>query len=175
MKLKNSKPITFIDLFAGIGGFHLGIRLAAKKLGYKAECCFAVDINDKARATYLQNFPDTPFPGFTKKENDLTWDEVKEKIPNDADILCAGFPCQPFSQVGKRLGIGDDRGTLFEHIVEILRKKQPKVVFLENVRNLSNIKNGDGTFVFDTIKKKLADVGYPIEGRGENDWSNWQC
>jgi DNA (cytosine-5)-methyltransferase 1 len=164
---KDEKKITFVDLFAGIGGFHLGIAQAAKKLGIDTECVLAVDINPNARATYSGYFKGTPVL------NDITDPVVKDSIPCDVDIICGGFPCQPFSQAGKKMGIEDDRGTLFKHIVEVLERKRPKAVFLENVQNLKNIKNGDGTYTFDVIKKALRDAGYAIHGgESPNDWTN---
>lgn len=155
----NSTQVTFVDLFAGIGGFHLGIQQAAQKLGADAECVLAVDINEKARATYSQYFKGTPLLG------DITDPIVKNSVPHNVDIICGGFPCQPFSLAGKKMGIQDDRGTLFEHIVEILRKKKPKAVFLENVRNLQTIKNNDGSKTLDVIKEALKRAGYPVEIR----------
>lgn len=163
MKNKKSiKKITFVDLFSGIGGFHLGIKQAAKNKKLAAECLVAVDINQKARDTYSLNFSGT------KLLNDITDPSVKDYLPDDADIICGGFPCQPFSLAGKKLGTNDDRGTLFHHIVEILKKKRPKAVFLENVRNLQNIKNEDGKFVIDEIKKAIKKAGYVIP-EFEND------
>lgn len=153
---KNSDKITFVDLFAGIGGFHSGIKQAAENLGFDAECVLAVDKDERARVTYNKNFKKTPL------REDVTDPAVQESVPEDVDIVCGGFPCQPFSQAGKKLGIKDDRGTLFEHIAAILEKRQPKVVFLENVRNLKNIKNDDGEPVIDLIKKRLEDAGYLV-------------
>ncbi len=166
--MQTEKKITFIDLFAGIGGFHLGIKQAAKKLKMDAECLLAIDINEKARRTYEKYFKIEE----SKLLSDITDKEVRDRIPENVDIICAGFPCQPFSQVGKKLGIEDGRGTLFEYIAEIIKKKKPKAVFLENVRNLANIRNSDGAKTFDVIKNALKKAGYPIEGGKLSD--NWQ-
>ena len=121
---------TFIDLFAGIGGFHLAFH----NLG--AECVFASEWDKHARETYKHNFKKKSPELFRNGnfEGDIT--EVdKRKIP-DFDILTAGFPCQPFSQVGFQKGFEDTRGTLFFDIAEIIKIKQPKAYFLENVRHI---------------------------------------
>jgi len=156
MKKKNNRTIYFIDLFAGIGGFHLGVKRAARKVGISAECTLAVDIDLKARLTYLTNFKSTKLLG------DIKDPCVRNAIPKDVDIICAGFPCQPFSVAGKKRGIDDHRGTLFTHIVQILHEKRPKAIFLENVRNLLNINNGDNEKLIDFIKNEMERVGYPI-------------
>lgn len=142
----------FIDLFAGIGGFHLAMH----NLG--AECVFASEWDEKARLTYEANFTKIS-PKIFKAKNfagDIT--KVNKKEIPDFDILTAGFPCQPFSQAGRKLGFEDTRGTLFFDIAEIIRVKKPKAFFLENVRNLYS--HDDGR-TFETIKKVLTeDLGY---------------
>ena len=125
----NSKKFKFIDLFAGLGGFHL----ALEELGHK--CVFASELQPELQKLYSENFPDTPIYG------DITKIPL-ELIPSH-DILCGGFPCQPFSQAGKRLGFTEDRGNLFSNIMEILKYHKPKYVFLENVQNLKNHDNGN--------------------------------
>lgn len=120
---KESPEFTFIDLFAGIGGF----RMAMQNLGGK--CVFSSEWDEQAQKTYLLNYGEVPFGDITKKE-------IKSYIPNNFDILCAGFPCQPFSLAGKRLGFEETRGTLFFDVAEILKKKRPKAFFLENVKGL---------------------------------------
>lgn len=117
----------FIDLFSGIGGF----RLALEKFGNK--CVFSADFNKYACDTYSKNFNDYPLIDIQKYP--------EKKIP-DHDILCAGFPCQPFSIGGKRKGFDDVRGTLFFDIVRILKEKKPKIFILENVKGLVNHDNG---------------------------------
>lgn len=120
---------TFIDLFAGIGGF----RLAMQNLGGK--CVFTSEWDKDAQRTYHANFGDMPF-------GDITKEETKRHIPDNFDILCAGFPCQAFSIAGKRGGFEDTRGTLFFDVAEIIRRKKPKAIFLENVKGLRNHNGG---------------------------------
>ena len=135
----------FIDLFAGIGGF----RLALQNLGGK--CVFTSEWDKEAKKTYKANFGETPF-------GDITKEETKQYIPDNFDILCAGFPCQAFSIAGKRGGFEDTRGTLFFDVAEIIKRKQPKAIFLENVKGLRN-HNGGKTLA--TILNVLRnDLGY---------------
>jgi len=145
---------TFIDLFAGIGGFHLALH----DLG--AECVFASEIDNFARQTYTANFQKISPELFKNQEklfnNDITKQDISD-IP-DFDILCGGFPCQPFSNAGYKKGFDDARGTLFFNIAEIISKKQPKAFFLENVRGLFNHDEGR---TFETIKRIITeDLGY---------------
>jgi DNA (cytosine-5)-methyltransferase 1 len=144
----------FIDLFAGIGGFHLALH----NLG--AECVYASEWNEHARKTYELNFKGIS-PELFESGNyvgDITKVD-KQDIPN-FDILCAGFPCQPFSQAGHKLGFDDTRGTLFFDIAEIIRLKQPQAFFLENVRGL--FKHDEGK-TFQVIKNTLTiDLGYSL-------------
>lgn len=135
----------FIDLFAGIGGF----RLAMQNLGGK--CVFTSEWDREAKRTYKANFGERPFGDITKKE-------TKAFIPDNFDLLCAGFPCQAFSIAGKRGGFEDTRGTLFFDVAEIIKRKQPKAIFLENVKGLRN-HNGGKTLA--TILNVLRnDLGY---------------
>ena len=144
--------LTFIDLFAGIGGFHLALH----NLG--AECVFASEWDEAARLTYETNISKIS-PKLFKNGNfagDIT--AVDKKSIPDFDILCAGFPCQPFSQAGFKKGFADIRGTLFFDIAEIIRIKKPKAFFLENVRGLYSHDEGR---TFETIKRTLTeDLGY---------------
>jgi DNA (cytosine-5)-methyltransferase 1 len=119
----------FIDLFAGIGGF----RLAMQNLGGK--CVFTSEWDKEAQRTYRANFGEVPF-------GDITKEETKKFIPNGFDVLCAGFPCQAFSIAGKRGGFEDTRGTLFFDVAEIIKRKKPKAIFLENVKGLRNHNGG---------------------------------
>ena len=119
----------FIDLFAGIGGF----RIAMQNLGGK--CVYSSEWDEQAKKTYYHNFGEIPF-------GDITKDETKNYIPNNFDLLCAGFPCQAFSIAGKRGGFEDTRGTLFFDVAEIIKKKKPKAIFLENVKGLFNHDRG---------------------------------
>jgi len=114
---------TFIDLFAGIGGF----RMAMQNLGGK--CIFSSEWDTQAKKTYLLNYGEVPF-------GDITKESTKAYIPDNFDILCAGFPCQAFSLAGKRLGFNETRGTLFFDVADIIRRKRPKAFFLENVKDL---------------------------------------
>ena len=120
---------TFIDLFAGIGGF----RLALQNLGGK--CVFSSEWDKEAQKTYKANFGEVPF-------GDITQEDTKKYIPDNFDVLCAGFPCQAFSIAGKRGGFEDTRGTLFFDVAEILKRKKPKAFFLENVKGLRNHDKG---------------------------------
>jgi len=142
--LKNPK-FKFIDLFAGIGGF----RLAMQNLGGK--CVFTSEWDKEAKRTYKANFGERPF-------GDITKEETKAFIPDNFDLLCAGFPCQAFSIAGKRGGFEDTRGTLFFDVAEIIKRKKPKAIFLENVKGLRN-HNGGKTLA--TILNVLRnDLGY---------------
>lgn len=143
--LKNiRKDFTFIDLFAGIGGF----RIAMQSVG--GQCVFSSEWDEAAKETYFENYGEVPF-------GDITKPEIKALIPQKFDVLCAGFPCQPFSNAGLKKGIEDTRGTLFYHIAEILRDHQPKAVILENVRGL--ISNDDGKTI-QTILRTITGMGY---------------
>jgi DNA (cytosine-5-)-methyltransferase len=121
--MPKEETFTFIDLFAGVGGF----RYALQSLG--GECVFSSEWDKFAQKTYSLNYGEVPF-------GDITLEETKSHIPNNFDILCAGFPCQAFSIAGYQRGFEDIRGTLFFEIEEIARKHRPKVIFLENVKNL---------------------------------------
>ena len=135
----------FIDLFAGIGGF----RLAMQNLGGK--CIFTSEWDKEAQKTYRANFGEIPF-------GDITKEQTKKFIPNDFDVLCAGFPCQAFSIAGKRGGFEDTRGTLFFDVAEIIKRKKPKAIFLENVKGLRNHDKGK---TLETILNVLRnDLGY---------------
>ncbi|MGN8851754.1 DNA cytosine methyltransferase [Anaerobiospirillum succiniciproducens] len=138
---------SFVDLFAGIGGF----RLALQNLG--GRCVFSSEWDYHARSTYLMNYGEMPF-------GDITQDTVKAFIPDNFDILCAGFPCQAFSLAGKRRGFEETRGTLFFDVAKIIKLKQPKAFFLENVKGLTNHDKGK---TLKTILKVLReDLGYYV-------------
>lgn len=152
------EKFTFIDLFAGIGGFHLAMH----RLG--GECVFASEIDKDARKTYETNFSKISPQLFI---NGMFNDDIRVISPNeipDFDILCAGFPCQPFSQVGLKRGFNDnhksERGNLFFNIAEIIEKKKPKAFFLENVRGLITHDNGN---TYNVIRNILEDeLGYSV-------------
>ncbi|MCU0326364.1 MAG: DNA (cytosine-5-)-methyltransferase [Spirosomaceae bacterium] len=134
----------FIDLFAGIGGFRTGFERA----GF--ECVFTSEIDSACQEVYEQNFGEKPFGDITKIE--------PEFLP-DFDILLAGFPCQPFSISGRKLGFEDTRGTLFFNICQIIEQKQPSVVVLENVKHLIH---HDKKRTFKVIIESLKNLGYKV-------------
>ncbi|MGB0414361.1 MAG: DNA cytosine methyltransferase [Coraliomargarita sp.] len=148
------KPkFTFIDLFAGIGGF----RIALEELGGK--CVFSSEWDRHAKETYLQNYGEVPFGDITKFTKPNATSHIPTKnIPNH-DILCGGFPCQPFSQAGRQLGFEDARGTLFFDILTIAKERRPKVLFLENVKRL---KGHDKGRTFKVICNALREIGYKV-------------
>jgi DNA (cytosine-5)-methyltransferase 1 len=142
--------LKFIDLFAGIGGFHYG-------LSPFADCVFTSELDPKARISYLANHS-TPVMNTDITKIDSA--NISTDIP-DHNILCAGFPCQPFSVMGRREGIDDiqGRGTLIFNIIEILKAKQPDCFFLENVKNLLLIEKGE---TFKQIVESLENSGYYV-------------
>ncbi|MEO6456261.1 MAG: DNA (cytosine-5-)-methyltransferase [Ginsengibacter sp.] len=151
----------FIDLFAGIGGF----RLAMQSL--QGECIFSSEYDKMAQRTYYANFGEIPF-------GDITKEETKKWVPAKFDVLCAGFPCQPFSiagvskknSLGRKHGFEDERqGNLFFHIVEIIEKHRPKAFFLENVKNLISHDKGN---TFTIIREALTDLGYSFHWKVMN-------
>lgn len=135
----------FIDLFAGIGGF----RLAFQNL--KGKCVFTSEWDKYSKQTYKANFGELPF-------GDITKDITKNYIPDDFDVLCAGFPCQAFSIAGKRGGFEDTRGTLFFDVAEIIKKKKPKAIFLENVKGLRS--HDKGKTLATILNVLREDLGY---------------
>ncbi len=139
-----SEKLKFIDLFAGIGGF----RIALEKEG--AECVFSSEIDKAAARAYYENFGDYP-------EGDIT--KINERDIPRHNILCAGFPCQPFSTAGYRKGFEDARGTLFFDIARILAYHQPEIFILENVPGLVSHDKGK---TFNIIKDILTNLGYYI-------------
>ena len=152
------KKYTFIDLFAGIGGFHQAMHSVG------AQCVFASEWNKYARQSYKANYkaiaPEI-FADNMRLFNEDIHDAIPEEIPN-FDVCCAGFPCQPFSIAGHRLGFEDTRGTLFFEIMRIVKAKidagfPPSVLFLENVRGLKNHDKGNTLKV---ILAALNDLGY---------------
>ena len=146
---------TFIDLFAGMGGF----RLAMQAQGGK--CVFSSEWNVFAQKTYLANFGEMPF-------GDITKEEIKKYIPKHFDVLCAGFPCQPFSiagvskkkSLGKETGFKDKtQGTLFFDVADIISRHRPKAFFLENVKNLISHDKGN---TFKIILSTLEELEYSV-------------
>ena len=150
---RSEYSFTFIDLFAGIGGF----RIALEALGGK--CVFSSEWEPKAKETYFQNYGEVPFGDITQftKTNEAA-SLTPEHIP-EHNMLCGGFPCQPFSQAGKQLGFEDARGTLFFDILTIAKTQRPKVLFLENVKRL---KGHDKGKTFTVICNALKEIGYVV-------------
>lgn len=141
----------FIDLFAGIGGF----RMALQNLGGK--CVFTSEWDKFSQITYRANFGETPF-------GDITKESTKSYIPEEFDVLCGGFPCQPFSHAGLKKGFEDTRGTLFFDVADIINRRKEKgkpvkVIFLENVKG---IKNHDKGNTLKTIIGTLDELGYDV-------------
>lgn len=149
----SSVEIKYIDLFCGLGAFHTAFdSISNPKIKY--ECVFACDIDDNVRKIYKANHKIEPDGDINKVDID--------KIPN-FDILCGGFPCQPFSIAGKKAGFDDTvKGNLFFSILKIIDIKNPNTIILENVKNLLTINDGD---TFKTIKSELEKRGYFINHR----------
>jgi DNA (cytosine-5)-methyltransferase 1 len=144
-KEKNKNyPFRFIDLFAGIGGIRQGFEFMGGK------CVFSSEWDKFAQQTYKANFGEKPAGDITK---------INEKNIPKFNILCAGFPCQPFSQAGLQKGFTDTRGTLFFDIARIINYHRPEVVFLENVKRLKTHNKGE---TFKVIKRVLEDLGYDV-------------
>ncbi len=139
---KYFKGWTFIDLFAGLGGFHL----ALESLG--AKCIYANEWDKHVQKVYAENFGILP-------QGDIT--KVDEKTIPNHDILCAGFPCQAFSISGKQKGFEDSRGTLFFDVARIIKEKKPKIVFMENVKNFATHDNGK---TLEIVKATMEELGY---------------
>ncbi len=136
--------LKFIDLFAGIGGFRIALERE------NAECVFSSEWDKDAQMTYKENFEEIPKGDITK---------INEKEIPEHDVLCGGFPCQAFSISGKQKGFQDTRGTLFFDIARIVKHHKPKVVFLENVKNLTKHYHGNTLKI---ILKTLEDLGYDV-------------
>lgn len=179
-KNKKKSEIKFIDLFAGIGGFHLAFH------GLGNKCVFVNEFDKHAQKSYKNYFGRIDKDLFSDpKKEDYFWQDIREitlsstdeseavwikhikKIIPRFDVLCAGFPCQPFSQAGKKRGFDDDRGLLFRDIERIIKARKPKVIFLENVRNIVNHNNKE---TFKVIIKKLNELGYLVEKERGKNW-----
>ena len=168
-KSKVSKPLRFIDLFAGIGGFHVAFHSRAVQNIHPTECVFVSEWDPQARASYENYFKRKSPKIFSRdpqtgEQNFFAGDITKvrpESIP-DFDVLCGGFPCQPFSQAGLRKGLSEARGTLFFDIARIIKKKSPEAYFLENVRGLLSHKSGKKKTI-DIIEKNLRGLGYSFD------------
>ncbi|MCB9365547.1 MAG: DNA (cytosine-5-)-methyltransferase [Flavobacteriales bacterium] len=145
---KTLKGLNFIDLFAGIGGFHYALK------SFGANCVFASEIDEKASKIYELNH-------HIKPKGDIT--TIKEQDIPKHDILCGGFPCQAFSISGKQKGFEDTRGTLFFDIARIVDYHRPKILFLENVKNFARHDNGNTLkTVIETLERLNYKVSYKV-------------
>ena len=144
------QPIRFIDLFCGVGGFRYAALDALQRHSLRGECVFSSDIDKDCQAIYAKNFGERPAGDITQVP--------PENIP-DFDLLLGGFPCQPFSIIGKGKGFEDTRGTLFFSIAKILEAKRPKAFVLENVKQLRGHNHGR---TLDRILSVLRDLGYAV-------------
>ncbi len=155
-KIIMTKKLTFIDLCCGIGGFHIGLSNNWMK------CVLSADIDEECRKTYFENYNLQPL-----------WDikDIDEKTVPNHDVLCAGFPCQPFSISWKQKGFEDERWVIFFEIARIIKEKQPKVVFLENVKQL---KYHDKGKTLQHIIETLQDLWYKVSWdilNGKDFWT----
>lgn len=160
--MTEKRKYTFIDLFAGIGGFHQAMHSVGMK------CVFASEIDKNARLSYESNYKNIE-PELFKKDDNGNYlffnNDITEAIPEDIptfDVCCGGFPCQPFSIAGLRRGFEDTRGTMFFNIANIVKQKieagtPPKILFLENVKGLKNHMKGE---TLKTILATLSELGY---------------
>jgi DNA (cytosine-5)-methyltransferase 1 len=137
----------FIDLFAGVGGFHAALK------AFGGECVYAVEIDKAAAAVYERNWGHNPLGDIVEDANDDTMN-----VPAH-EVLVAGFPCQPFSKSGAQRGMEEARGTLYWHILKIIEKRKPKVVLLENVRNLAGPRH---MHEWQVIIETLREQGYRV-------------
>ena len=147
MTTSNTTELKYIDLFAGTGAFSHCLQK------YNFSCVLSNDMEKSSKNIYTLNFPDYNF--ILKDLHEIT----NEEIPPH-DILCGGFPCQPFSIAGKQEGFDDIRANVFNKIIDILQYHQPEIILLENVKNL---KSHDKGKTFKTIEKKLTDLGYNLK------------
>lgn len=132
----------FVDLFCGVGGFHQGLR--------GDDCVFACDIDPECRKTYETNYGVSPAGDiFTVSPHDIP----------DHDLLCAGFPCQPFSSAGRQRGFSDERSRVYQRLLDILQVKTPPIILLENVKNLTILQRGE---IFQRILSDLRGYGYNV-------------
>ena len=156
--IEGQEKFTFIDLFAGIGGFRMAMQ------AHGGKCVFSSEYDKYSQQTYRANYGETPF-------GDITKQEVRKFIPKKFDVLCGGFPCQPFSiagvskkiSLGKKHGFEDEKqGNLFFDVANIIETHRPKVFFLENVKNLVSHDKGN---TFKVIKETLEGLGYSFDKR----------
>lgn len=143
--MSSKSKLTFVDLFCGIGGFHQVLA----DLGH--QCVLACDIDKHCRQVYFDNYGIMP-------HDDIT--TLDPQVMPDFDILCGGFPCQPFSNGGKKQCFNDKRGLLFDEIMRIVKVKQPKFMFLENVKHILKVSDGQ---VMSYIEQQIANHGYYLK------------
>ena len=157
---ENLQDLRIVDLFAGLGGFHHALDKLGREMGFNVKCVFASELQEDLRHLYERNYHvkyNQINPDITRLETD---DIIRACVP-EHDILCGGFPCQPFSKAGKQQGFDDEegRGILFNYIAEIIRVRRPKCIFLENV---SNLETHDEGRTWQTIQDKLNGLNYDI-------------
>lgn len=148
-----AKPLRFIDLFCGIGGFRQAMVNLSRDMGVASQCVFSSDIDEDCRASYAANFGDTPV-------GDIK--QVDEHDVPKHDLLLAGFPCQPFSIIGQMRGFDDTRGTLFFDIARILNAQKPRAFVLENVKLLVGHNKGQ---TLERILETIRGLGYECQYR----------
>ncbi len=157
--MNNKKTITYIDLFSGIGGFRRAVELLSKDLNINTKCLAFSEIDNFATTSYKANYNTSEeieigdIVEFIKEQSNI------KKIPS-FDVLFGGFPCQPFSMMGKQLGLNDERGGLFFAVTKILDVKKPKYVLLENVKNLYTHEQGK---TYKKLKEELNKHGYNVQ------------
>jgi DNA (cytosine-5)-methyltransferase 1 len=167
--MTNKAKFKFIDLFAGIGGFHHALA----SLG--GECVMTCEFDKHCETTYKNTFKDTGRKvKFISNIREITRSEINDessvrtakeidKLVPDHDIICGGFPCQPFSKSGEQKGIKDKtRGTLFFDIMQIVEAKKPSYIFLENVRNISGPRHTD---TWNTVIESISNQGYKVSAQ----------
>ena len=159
---ENLQDLRMVDLFAGLGGFHHALNKLGQEIGFNVECVFASELQEDLRHLYEKNYHIDP-QCINADIKQLSTDQIiLERVPHH-DILCGGFPCQPFSKAGKQQGFDDEegRGVLFNYIADIIRVHRPRLIFLENVSNLETHDEGK---TWRTIKERLEqELNYDIK------------
>ena len=148
---EEKNQLNYIDLFCGIGGFHQAFKKLGKSTNINFNCILACDIDKACRETYQNNYGIEVFPDV----KNITLEDIK-----GVDIICGGFPCQPFSNGGKKKTFEDDRGLLFDEIMRLAVDSKPKFMFLENVKHILKVGNGE---VIEYIRKRINEIGYKLQ------------